>query len=497
MCKNTRRQLQPFLLFSVALISVWFLFSPQIVNLTSYVGFFEVPSLSEWRVMDENMACFWPCLIPPCTTSCFSKGWKHSLPSGNVPELQDLLYILQHLPCKEPKWLFNNRNLLALQEQWLMAETIPVGRKEKSMIIPQEYWSAPGISQDSSVTITSNSLYSNKLFLSMKQKFCCLFCIVSEKVQGRALLGNKEKKKRLSLVCWLCMWVREGGWKERTSFGAAGTTWATGRAPQQRQPWAVPPHSWEQPPPTSQFKEAFPPHKSPTSPLLLVLVFGEEYKYSYVLFVQLPFKMGILSSHKRQNPNGEIQTVWWMQQGPAASCSCGSWSDPCLKLPRVVGELNTASCHLALSLPFRLIVFAPLFWGRAERFPCLGMAHNYLKLFIALPRHCSECSHFHVHPSPCAALLARLLLFPWLRSLSSLLLYSAQFLLWRISFLCPTLVCCPCSTRSECLSQEGKGMVDAEFPFAESLLCCMVSADRWKSDTITPILYSKGKQVVW
>lgn len=91
------------------------------------------------------------------------------VPSGNVPELLDLLYILQHLPCKEPKWLFNNISLLALQEQWLMAKTIPVGRKEKSMIIPQEYWSAPGISQHSSVMIISNSLYSNKLFLSMKQ----------------------------------------------------------------------------------------------------------------------------------------------------------------------------------------------------------------------------------------------------------------------------------------------------------------------------------------
>lgn len=73
-----------------------------------------------------------------------------------------------------------------------------------------------------------------------------------------------------------------------------------------------------------------------------------------------------------------------MQQGPAVCCSFGSWSDPCLKLPRIVGELNTSSCHLALSLPFRLIVFAPLFHGRTERFQCLGMGHNYLKLFIAL-----------------------------------------------------------------------------------------------------------------
>lgn len=117
-----------------------------------------------------------------------------------------------------------------------------------------------------------------------------------------------------------------------------------------------------------------------------------------------------------------------MQQGPAVCCSFGSWSDPCLKLPRIVGELNTSSCHLALSLPFRLIVFAPLFRGRTERFQCLGMGHNYLKLFIALARHCSKRSLPYTYPSPCDAFLARcLLLFPWLRSLSSLLLYSAQF----------------------------------------------------------------------
>lgn len=103
------------------------------------------------------------------------------VPSGNVTELHHLLYILQHLPHQEPKWLFNNISLLALQEQWLMAKTIPVGRKEKSMIIPQEYWSAPGISQHSSVTITSNSLYSNKLFLSMKQSSvaCFVSCLKS------------------------------------------------------------------------------------------------------------------------------------------------------------------------------------------------------------------------------------------------------------------------------------------------------------------------------
>lgn len=87
-----------------------------------------------------------------------------------------------------------------------------------------------------------------------------------------------------------------------------------------------------------------------------------------------------------------------MQQGPAASCSFGSWSDPCLKLLRIVGELNTSSCHLALSLPFRLIVFAPLFCGRAERFPCLGMGHNYLKLFIALPRHSLSAPFFPSTP---------------------------------------------------------------------------------------------------
>lgn len=39
------------------------------------------------------------------------------VPSGNVTELHHLLYILQHLQHQEPKWLFNNISLLALQEQ--------------------------------------------------------------------------------------------------------------------------------------------------------------------------------------------------------------------------------------------------------------------------------------------------------------------------------------------------------------------------------------------
>lgn len=118
-----------------------------------------------------------------------------------------------------------------------------------------------------------------------------------------------------------------------------------------------------------------------------------------------------------------------MQQGPAVCCSFGSWNDPCLKLPRIVGELNTSSCHLALSLPFRLIVFAPLFHGRTERFQCLRMGHNYLKLFIALARHCSKRSLPYTYPSPCAAFLAHcLLLFPWLRSSSSLLFTQHNFL---------------------------------------------------------------------
>lgn len=134
-----------------------------------------------------------------------------------------------------------------------------------------------------------------------------------------------------------------------------------------------------------------------------------------------------------------------MQQGRAASRSFGSWSGPCLELPRIGAQLNTSSCHLALSLPFRLMGFAPLFCGRTERFPCLGMSHNYLKLFIALARHCSKHSLLYIHPSPCAALLAHcLLLFPWLRSLSSLLLYSAQFSCcgddsWRSLFFVPRL----------------------------------------------------------
>lgn len=160
--------------------------------------------------MHENMACFWPCLIPPYIASYFSKGWKHFLPSGNVTELHDLLYILQHLPCKEPKWLFNNISLLALQEQWLMAKTIPVGRKEKSMIIPQEYWSAPGISQDSSVT-----LYTPTNCFCLWNKVLLLVLYGVWKVQGRALLGNKEKKNVfLWCVDFVCEWERENGRRE-------------------------------------------------------------------------------------------------------------------------------------------------------------------------------------------------------------------------------------------------------------------------------------------
>lgn len=146
-------------------------------------GFLKYPVYRNGGLCMKNMVCFWhenSCLIPPYTTSCFSKGWKCSHTLWKCCRAL-WLYILQHLPCKEPKWLFNNISLLALQEQWLMAKTIPVGRKEKSMIIPQEYWSAPGISQHSSVTITSNSLYSNKLFLSMKQSSvaCFVSCLKS------------------------------------------------------------------------------------------------------------------------------------------------------------------------------------------------------------------------------------------------------------------------------------------------------------------------------
>lgn len=183
-----------------------------------------------------------------------------------------------------------------------------------------------------------------------------------------------------------------------------------------------------QPPSKMQFKEAFPPHKSPTRPLLLVPMFGEEYKYSCVLFVQLPFKIGILSSPKRENPKGQILTVWLMLLAGAVSCSFHFQSDPSLKLPRIVGELNRCTCHLALSLPFRLIVFSLLFCGRTYRFQCLGMGHKYLKLFIALASHWSKYSLLlYIYPSPCNYLLACCLLLFWLERSSSPLLYSAQF----------------------------------------------------------------------
>lgn len=162
-----------------------------------------------------------------------------------LQSLSGLLYIVQHLPCKEPKWLFNNISLLALQEQWLMTKTIPVGRKEKSMIIPQEYWSAPGISQHSSVMITSNSLYSNKLFLYMKQSSvaCFVLCLAS----ARKSSSGKINKRKMAFSGVLTLYVSE---REREhgrrglhfEYLAAVTTWvkATVRALQTRQPSYVP-----------------------------------------------------------------------------------------------------------------------------------------------------------------------------------------------------------------------------------------------------------------
>lgn len=72
--------------------------------------------------------------------------------------------------------------------------------------------------------------------------------------------------------------------------------------------------------------------------------------------------------------------------------------------------------------------------------------------------------------------------------------FLAVEILSRIPFLCPTLVCCPCSTRSECVSAEGRGVaqVGAEPPCTESPLCCMLSAERWEGDRAAPpVLHSK------
>lgn len=128
---------------------------------------------------------------------------------------------------------------------------------------------------------------------------------MSEKCKEELFWEINKRKMAFSGVLTLYVSEREGEWKERTSFGVASSWdhlghWESSSA---KPASSVPPQSREQPPSSIQFKEAFPPHKSPTRPLLLVSVFGEEYKYSYVLFVQLPFKIGILSSQKRQNPN--------------------------------------------------------------------------------------------------------------------------------------------------------------------------------------------------
>lgn len=149
-----------------------------------------------------------------------------------------------------------------------------------------------------------------------------------------------------------------------------------------------------------------------------------------------------------------------MQQGPAVSCSFGSWTDPCLKLPRIVGELNTSSCHLALSLPFRLMVFAPLFCGRTESFQCLGMGHNYLKLFIALARHCCKlfftstpalglpCWHSACCSSPGSGACLHCCF-----TQHNFLAVEMTLEVLSVPHLCDVHV-----TRSECMSPEGKGI---------------------------------------
>lgn len=118
------------------------------------------------------------------------------------------------------------------------------------------------------------------------------------------------------------------------------------------------------PPSNIQFKEAFPPHKSPTRPLLLVPVFGEEYKYSYVLFVQLPFKIGILSSPKRQNPKGQTPRVGLQL---ASSWSLDSQSAPSLKPPRYRGRIKQMHTPSGSELAFWVdCFFTPLLWMNVE-----------------------------------------------------------------------------------------------------------------------------------
>lgn len=138
-----------------------------------------------------------------------------------------------------------------------------------------------------------------------------------------------------------------------------------------------------QPPSNIQFKAAFPPHKSPTRPLLLVLVFGEEYKYSYVLFVQLPFKIGVMAKEaesKRANPV-------WLQLTSAVSWSSEPRSDPGLKLPRVVGELNSCTLPSGFELTFWLdCFFTPLLGENTE----VSVSGNGSQIFKALYYLCKS-----------------------------------------------------------------------------------------------------------
>jgi len=127
----------------------------------------------------------------------------------------------------------------------------------------------------------------------------------------------------------------------------------------------------------------------------------------------------------------------------------------------MVGELNRCTCHLALSLLFRLIVFSPLFCGRTYKFQCLGMGHEYLKLFITLGSHWSS-TPFYFSFTPVSVIACwHVVCCSFSDSGGCLhhLITQHNFLaiawLSRTSFLSPMLAaCCLRTTRCKCMSPE-------------------------------------------
>lgn len=137
-----------------------------------------------------------------------------------------------------------------------------------------------------------------------------------------------------------------------------------------QQPSCVPPHSQRQPspnshPPSIQFREIFPPHKSPISPLPLVPALGGAKIFHCHVYPAVAFRRGILSSPNRWKR--KIVRLAWRTD--AASWSLhGSWSELGLKLALHSGLIKQMLEPSGRELTSGLMVFSPLFSVSSLRF---------------------------------------------------------------------------------------------------------------------------------